>query len=84
MALHARPYYKYRLGEECVFNNRITSDTKHDGKRCVITRLKHLREWHLDEPEYVIFFLEENHETSALESELEPITDEGEQSCQAK
>ena len=66
--------HRLSLGQECVFTNRGTSGViSNDGQRCRITRLKPPNEWCRGEPEYVIDFLNKDHDFGCRECELEAL-----------
>jgi len=67
--------YKYAVDDVCVFTNKGSSGvTANDGKFCRIAELKKGPEWVglLDEPHYVIEFLDGSNTFGCRESELEP------------
>lgn len=71
--------FRFSVGDVCIFTNRGSSGvTKNDGKKCRIVRTKDpdSDEWRrlLDEPGYVIKFLDGSNGFGCRERELEPAT----------
>ena len=71
--------FRFKIGDQCIFTNRGSSGvTKNDGKECRVTQIKDPEsdEWRgtLDEPGYIIEFLDGSGGFGCRECELEQAT----------